>query len=159
MSVLFGDLLSHSYNITFSMFLDLVFIGLDVIVTDQHANPVQSVLLFTDGNANIGITNEQSILAEVKKNQNRPASEHTPSRLPVIPLHRRFGDSHRNSSASVNVPQTNSAQLVPTSAQQSLCIPKTELHSKVCACSTPFRTAELNCCVAIFPHTQKPSWL
>ena len=24
-SVLFGDLLSHSYNITFSMFLDLVF--------------------------------------------------------------------------------------------------------------------------------------
>ena len=24
MSVLFGDLLSHSYNITFSMFLDLV---------------------------------------------------------------------------------------------------------------------------------------
>ena len=25
-SVLFGDLLSHSYNITFSMFLDLVFI-------------------------------------------------------------------------------------------------------------------------------------
>ena len=27
MSVLFGDLLSHSYNITFSMFLDLVAIA------------------------------------------------------------------------------------------------------------------------------------
>ena len=27
-SVLFGDLLSHSYNITFSMFLDLVLIGM-----------------------------------------------------------------------------------------------------------------------------------
>ena len=27
-SVLFGDLLSHSYNITFSMFLDLVIINL-----------------------------------------------------------------------------------------------------------------------------------
>ena len=27
MSVLFGDLLSHSYNITFSMFLDLVSVG------------------------------------------------------------------------------------------------------------------------------------
>ena len=27
-SVLFGDLLSHSYNITFSMFLDLVIIGI-----------------------------------------------------------------------------------------------------------------------------------
>ena len=27
-SVLFGDLLSHSYNITFSMFLDLVHIKL-----------------------------------------------------------------------------------------------------------------------------------
>ena len=30
-SVLFGDLLSHSYNITFSMFLDLVYIGIDEI--------------------------------------------------------------------------------------------------------------------------------
>ena len=29
-SVLFGDLLSHSYNITFSMFLDLVIILLTV---------------------------------------------------------------------------------------------------------------------------------
>ena len=28
-SVLFGDLLSHSYNITFSMFLYLVHIGID----------------------------------------------------------------------------------------------------------------------------------
>ena len=28
-SVLFEDLLSHSYNITFSMFLDLVILGLD----------------------------------------------------------------------------------------------------------------------------------
>ena len=31
-SVLFGDLLSHSYNITFSMFLDLVLYGLPRIV-------------------------------------------------------------------------------------------------------------------------------
>ena len=29
-SVLFGDLLSHSYNITFSMFLDLVDVGMAV---------------------------------------------------------------------------------------------------------------------------------
>ena len=29
-SVLFGDLLSHSYNITFSMFLDLVIVGFSI---------------------------------------------------------------------------------------------------------------------------------
>ena len=31
-SVLFGDLLSHSYNITFSMFLDLVIKGFVLVI-------------------------------------------------------------------------------------------------------------------------------
>ena len=31
-SVLFGDLLSHSYNITFSMFLDLVYLQVATIL-------------------------------------------------------------------------------------------------------------------------------
>ena len=31
-SVLFGDLLSHSYNITFSMFLDLVLLCMHVLL-------------------------------------------------------------------------------------------------------------------------------
>ena len=31
-SVLFGDLLSHSYNITFSMFLDLVLLEITTLV-------------------------------------------------------------------------------------------------------------------------------
>ena len=38
-SVLFGDLLSHSYNITFSMFLDLVerqFTGHKTFVYTEH---------------------------------------------------------------------------------------------------------------------------
>ena len=33
MSVLFGDLLSHSYNITFSMFLDLVTVVLILLIS------------------------------------------------------------------------------------------------------------------------------
>ena len=36
-SVLFGDLLSHSYNITFSMFLDLVLISLDRYISIIHS--------------------------------------------------------------------------------------------------------------------------
>ena len=38
-SVLFGDLLSHSYNITFSMFLDLVDQGLVSHVGDSKHPP------------------------------------------------------------------------------------------------------------------------
>ena len=37
-SVLFGDLLSHSYNITFSMFLDLVFIKFSNDMLEELAN-------------------------------------------------------------------------------------------------------------------------
>ena len=39
-SVLFGDLLSHSYNITFSMFLDLV----TVVFADFACIPTNNIL-------------------------------------------------------------------------------------------------------------------
>ena len=42
-SVLFGDLLSHSYNITFSMFLYLV-------ITDSHAVSCELAFIETAGN-------------------------------------------------------------------------------------------------------------
>ena len=41
-SVLFGDLLSHSYNITFSMFLYLVYIYyLDIQLTNKQVNLIK----------------------------------------------------------------------------------------------------------------------
>ena len=39
-SVLFGDLLSHFYNITFSMFLDLVHLHVHVLVVDVESEPL-----------------------------------------------------------------------------------------------------------------------
>ena len=41
-SVLFGDLLSHSYNITFSMFLYLVYAKIKAIVSKAKIMPDQS---------------------------------------------------------------------------------------------------------------------
>ena len=50
-SVLFGDLLSHSYNITFSMFLDLVTVSLKLnLIFGSLGNfyiPVTYVSIFT----------------------------------------------------------------------------------------------------------------
>ena len=48
-SVLFGDLLSHSYNITFSMFLDLVILGLNCcsIIAGQFWNIPIDVEMYT----------------------------------------------------------------------------------------------------------------
>ena len=40
-SVLFGDLLSHSYNITFSMFLDLVLLSF----IKKHIEMMHSIIL------------------------------------------------------------------------------------------------------------------
>ena len=40
-SVLFGDLLSHSYNITFSMFLDLVIV---LLCSELNIVPLVSLL-------------------------------------------------------------------------------------------------------------------
>ena len=44
-SVLFGDLLSHSYNITFSMFLDLVGIDLGSILVSTVSINALPILL------------------------------------------------------------------------------------------------------------------
>ena len=44
-SVVFGDLLSHSYNITFSMFLDLVLVGLAAKTTVTRYKNVENVML------------------------------------------------------------------------------------------------------------------
>ena len=44
-SVLFGDLLSHSYNITFSMFLYLVTVVCDGIIEEQLSVCIVSICL------------------------------------------------------------------------------------------------------------------
>ena len=43
-SVLFGDLLSHSYNITFSMFLDLVLVGMASEISKNYTLQVCGLL-------------------------------------------------------------------------------------------------------------------
>ena len=43
-SVLFGDLLSHSYNITFSMFLDLVTVVFVVVFMSHNIIVIQRLM-------------------------------------------------------------------------------------------------------------------
>ena len=49
-SVLFGDLLSHSYNITFSMFLDLVSLLFDDLSGHSYPLYIYNVLIFYNNN-------------------------------------------------------------------------------------------------------------
>ena len=56
-SVLFGDLLSHSYNITFSMFLDLV-----TIITMQFELHSESIILLPKDSKSKGLRQTARVL-------------------------------------------------------------------------------------------------